>query len=104
MRNETRIAYNAFEKKVAQLNNVPAASKTFTVDPSIQQKLETRVQLSSSFLGKINMPAVTEMEGEKLGLGVTGTIAGRTNTKKNPRKTRDVTGLSSGRYRCVHAD
>jgi P2 family phage major capsid protein len=104
MRNETRIAYSAFEKKIAELNKVPAANKTFTVDPSIQQKLETRVQLSSSFLGKINMPAVTEMEGDKLGLGVTSTIAGRTNTKKNPRKTRDVTGLNSGRYRCVQTN
>ncbi|MCX7205837.1 MAG: phage major capsid protein, P2 family [Proteobacteria bacterium] len=100
MRNDTRLVYEKFEKQIANLNHVADISKTFSVDPSVQQKLENRVQLSSLFLSKINMPGVTEQEGDKLGLGLTGTIAGRTNTKKGPRKPRDVSDLSSGRYRC----
>ncbi|MBY0446276.1 MAG: phage major capsid protein, P2 family, partial [Burkholderiales bacterium] len=104
MRNDTRLVYEKFEKQIAHLNHVGDISKTFSVDPTVQQKLENRVQLSSAFLSKINMPGVTEQEGEKLGLGLTGTIAGRTNTKKGPRKPRDVSDLSSGRYRCVQTN
>ncbi|AZN35540.1 phage major capsid protein, P2 family [Iodobacter ciconiae] len=104
MRNDTRLVYAKFEKQIAMLNHVGDISKTFSVDPSVQQKLEERVQLSSLFLSKVNMPGVTEQEGEKLGLGLSGTIAGRTNTKKGPRKPRDISDLSSGRYRCVQTN
>jgi P2 family phage major capsid protein len=104
MRNDTRLVYEQFEKQIANLNHVADISKTFSVDPSVQQTLENRVQLSSVFLSKVNMPGVTEQEGEKLGLGLSGTIAGRTNTKKGPRKPRDVSDLSSGRYRCIQTN
>ena len=104
MKNETRIKFEGFTTQVATLNGVPDASKTFAVTPSVQQKLESKIQLSSEFLQKINMPGVTELEGEKLGLGVIGTIAGRTNTKNGPRKPRNVADLSSGRYRCVQTN
>jgi P2 family phage major capsid protein len=104
MRNDTRLVYEKFDKQIANINHVGDISKTFSVEPSVQQKLESRIQLSSLFLSKINMPGVTEQEGDKLGLGLTGTIAGRTNTKNGPRKSRDVSDLSSGRYRCAQTN
>ncbi|MDR3429672.1 phage major capsid protein, P2 family [Silvimonas sp.] len=104
MKNETRVKFEGFVAQVANLNGVADATKTFSVDPSVQQKLEGKIQLSSEFLSKINMPGVTEQEGEKLGLGVTGTIAGRTNTKNSPRKPRSVADMSKGRYRCVQTN
>ncbi|MEM4990633.1 phage major capsid protein, P2 family [Collimonas sp. H4R21] len=100
MKKNTRLAYNQYAQRLAQLNGAGSAAETFSVDPSIQQKLETRMQESSEFLSKINIIGVTELEGEKLGLGISGPIAGRTNTDKADRKTRDLTNLDNHRYRC----
>ena len=80
MRNETRLKFTAFAAAVAQLSGVANAAEKFTVAPSVQQKLETRLQASSDFLQRINIIPVTEQKGEKLGLGTTGTIAGTTDT------------------------
>jgi hypothetical protein len=55
MRNETRLKYNAFAAAIATLNGVDDATKSFSVSPSVQQTLETRIQQSSEFLTKINM-------------------------------------------------
>ncbi|MGH8432698.1 MAG: phage major capsid protein, P2 family, partial [Solimonas sp.] len=41
MRNDTRLAFTGLLKQVAQLNAVSSAAELFTVDPSVQQKLET---------------------------------------------------------------
>lgn len=104
MRNETRVAYNQLAKQIATLNGVDSATVQFSVQPSVQQKLETRIQESSEFLSQINMVGVVEQEGEKLGLFVTGTIAGRTDTKLGPRRPRSIADLTSGRYRCVQTN
>ena len=74
--------------------------KQFSVDPSVQQKLIDLQRESSEFLGMINYVPVDEQSGEKLGLGVAGTLAGRTNTDQNDRSTRDPTTLDADRYEC----
>lgn len=105
MRNETRKCFNDYTAKLAEINQVTSVCEKFTVSPSIQQRLETRIQESSAFLGKINVIGVQELEGEKLGLGTTGTIAGRTKTaNNNPRQPRSVADFSSGRYRAVQTN
>jgi P2 family phage major capsid protein len=101
MRNETRLKYNAFAAAIATLNGVDDATKSFSVSPSVQQTLETRIQQSSEFLTKINMVPVQDQEGEKLGLGVIGTIAGRSAGQRTPRSLADLT---SGKYRCVQTN
>lgn len=94
----------AYVANVALMNGVDAAAVTtskFTVEPSVQQRLEDKVQESSEFLSKINIVPVDEMKGEVLGLGVGGTIAGRTNTAAGNRRVGiDPTGLSSHTYEC----
>lgn len=100
MRNETRKKYNSFTEQVATLNRVDNAAEKFSVEPSLQQKLETRTQESSAFLGMINMVGVTEQSGEKLGLGVNSTIAGRTDTTSKDRQATDPTALQKARYHC----
>lgn len=101
MQNSTRVLFNAYLSQVATLNGlkVEDLSKKFAVDPTVSQKLETRIQESSEFLQKINIFGVSEQEGEKVGLGVSGTIAGTTDTTKNDRKTRDMSALDARRYR-----
>lgn len=100
MRNDTRTHFNSFATQVAKLNGVPDATQKFAVDPTIQQRLEKRIQESSDFLSRINMVGVDELKGEKLALGVTGPIAARTNVANQDRKTRDLTTLDAQGYEC----
>lgn len=104
MQKITRIAYDLFQSRIAQLNGVADATRTFSIDPSVQQTLETKIQESSEFLGKINIIGVNDQEGEKLGLGISGPIASRTDTTTANRETRDVTNISGQKYRCEKTD
>ena len=100
MKKQTRLVFSQYETRLGQLNDTDNVAKTFSVTPSVQQKLETKMQESSEFLSKVNIIGVTEQEGEKLGLGVSGPIASRTNTKDKERKTRDLSTLDGSKYRC----
>lgn len=104
MRTDTRKAFNAFKNQLAKLNGVESAGEQFNVTPSIQQTLETRMQESSAFLSSINMVGVDEIKGQKVGLGVSGPIAGRTNTEEKDRATRDVTELTDNGYEAVSTE
>ncbi|OHX10298.1 phage major capsid protein, P2 family [Chromobacterium sphagni] len=107
MKNATRNAFDQLLDQIAKLNHVSAdaVTKTFAVNPSVQQKLENRIQETSEFLTRINIIGVDEQEGEKLGLGLMGTVAGRTKvTPTNPRRPRNLTDLNSQRYRCEQTE
>lgn len=104
MRNETRVAFNQYATDIAQLNGVPSATQKFTVAPTIQQKLETRIQESSAFLGRINNIAVTEQQGEKLGLSIGSPIASTTNTATNDRTPTDPSELDADGYICTQTN
>lgn len=104
MRNNTRLLYTAMLAHIAQLNGVSDATAKFTVDPSVQQTLETRIQESSDFLRQINIVGVTEQQGEKLGLGVGGPIASTTNTAVQDRATKDPTDMDQQGYVCTKTD
>ena len=104
MHPQTRHALNAYFTQLAALNNVTSVHETFNVTPSVQQKLENKIQESSAFLSKINIVGVREMWGDKLGLGVTGPIASRTDTTTKERQTRDVHALDTRRYTCVQTN
>jgi P2 family phage major capsid protein len=100
MRNETRLKYTAYAVAIAQLSGVANAAEKFTVAPSVQQKLENRIQQSSDFLTRINVVGVPEQQGEKLGLGTTGTIAGTTDTTQKDRTPTDPSDLVGNKYNC----
>lgn len=100
MRNETRKVFNQYAGRMAQLNHVESVDTKFSVDPTVQQKLETKQQESSQFLGMINMIGVVEQKGEKVGLGISSTIAGRTDTNSNDRQPTDPSSLEKNSYEC----
>lgn len=104
MRNETRVAFNQYATDIAQLNGVPSATQKFTVAPTVQQTLETRIQESSAFLGRINNIAVTEQQGEKLGLSIGSPIASTTNTTTNDRTPTDPSALDADGYICTQTN
>lgn len=101
MRNETRFKFNKYVERVAHLNGVSDTSKSFSVDPAVQQTMEQKIQESSAFLQSINMPLVVDQIGEKIGIGVAGPAASRTDTTTKPRKTRDITAMDQNGYVCV---
>ena len=105
MRNDTRKAFNAYLAQVAALNGVESAATKFAIEPSVQQKLEQRMQESSEFLGQIGIVGVDELIGEKVGIGVSGTIASRTDTTGSGVRTpRDVSALDSQKYEAKQTD
>lgn len=105
MRNETRRLFNQFLSRQAELNSIDTASTKFSVDPSVQQTLETRMQESSAFLSRINILGVDEQQGEKLGLGINGTIASTTDTTGDGKRTPvDPTDLDATGYHCTQTN
>lgn len=106
MKNESRIKFGQYVSQIAQLNNVQAAhvDKQFTIAPTVQQTLEAQIQESSEFLTKVNVIGVSEMEGEKLGLGVSGPVAGRTDTNLAARSPRNLLDMKNNKYKCTHTD
>lgn len=104
MRNDTRLVFNAYMAAIAQLSGVASAAEKFTVDPSVQQTLETHIQESSDFLNRINIVGVDEQQGEKLGLGIGSPIAGTTNTTTTDRTPNDPTSLDKLGYYCTQTN
>lgn len=103
MRKQTRIKFNAFLSRVAELNGVDTGDldKKFSVEPSVTQTIMTRVQDSSEFLTRINIVPVAEMKAEKVGLGVNGSIASTTDTTGgDERETADFATLDAEGYFC----
>lgn len=101
MKPTTRAQFNAYCSQIALLNSTGDVTVKFTVTPSVQQTLETKIQESSDFLKKINIISVDEQEGEKLGLVISGPVAGRTDTSGDgERKTSDPSNLEKHKYRC----
>lgn len=102
MENTTRAAFDLYVSRIAELNGVSSdyVRKKFTVEPSLQQKLESKIQESSAFLKSINFYSVLEQEGEKIGMTVGSAIASTTDTNSQSRKTKDVLALDNNKYRC----
>lgn len=104
MRNDTRVLFNAYLSQLAQLHGVPDVTTKFTANPSVAQTLETRIQESSAFLSAINVYGVSEQAGEKIGMGIDGTIASTTDTTVKDREPRDPTALDPRGYTCTQTN
>ena len=104
MRNETRQKFNEFTGKVAKLNAITSAMVQFNVQPSVQQTLETKMQESDAFLSMINMVPVDELKGQKVGIGISSTIAGRTNTDSKDRQPNNPAALYDHNYECAQTN
>jgi P2 family phage major capsid protein len=101
MRPETRVSLNTYSARIAELNGVASVSEKFAVVPTVQQKIEQKMQESAGFLSRINIVPVDEAQGQKIGLGVGGPIASNTDTSgTNERQTKSPIALSDTGYHC----
>lgn len=100
--------YNQFVSRIAEINGVApdvAATRKFTVAPSVQQTLVSRMQEDDEFLKSINIVPVDEQTGQKLGLGIGSTTASRTNTAAGNRRAGiDPTVMDGNTYHCVQTN
>ncbi|MCS3472468.1 P2 family phage major capsid protein [Pseudomonas sp. JUb42] len=83
---------------MAETYGVTLASKTFSVEPSIAQELNEAITAQADFLERINVIGVDEIKGQKVFLGTTGPVTGRTNTKTTDRLAKDASDLSDDTY------
>ena len=105
MRKETRQAIDAYFSQLATLNGVASVVQKFNVEPRVQQTLESKMQESSAFLQRINVIGVTEQIAAKVGVGVSGPVASRTDTSGNgTRKPRNLAALDDNQSRCVQTN
>lgn len=77
-----RQRYHALQTRIAQTYGVKTSREEFNVEPSLAQTLNDQITLSSAFLQRINVIGVNEIKGEKVMMGVNGTVTGRTDTDK----------------------
>lgn len=104
MKNETRIAFNAYTAHLAELNGAPAGTQSYDISPTVQQTLTNRIQESADFLKEVNMPLVSQQAAQVLGMGASGPVAGRTNTDEKDRQPRNVINLKNNTYLCQPTD
>jgi P2 family phage major capsid protein len=83
---------------IAENYGVELASKMFSVEPTIAQELNEAITAKSDFLQRINVVGVTEIKGQKVFLGVSGPVTGRTNTKTTDREAKDGSALDENTY------
>jgi P2 family phage major capsid protein len=104
MLNATRQKYDAYTAQIGKLNGVTDPSRQFEVLPSVAQTLRAKLKLSSDFLSRINIIPVVAQEGAKVGVGVKGTIASRTDTRSKDRQPKYPGDLDEVNYRCEKTD
>jgi P2 family phage major capsid protein len=106
MRKVTREQYKKYVSQIANINGIDAidVAAKFTVEPSVSQKLEEKIQESSGFLKKINIVPVDEQSGDKIGLGIDRPVASTTNTDEKDREPIDPTSLDEQGYVCTQTN
>ncbi|MEN5045121.1 phage major capsid protein, P2 family [Pseudomonas koreensis] len=90
--------YAEMQLAIAETYGVELASKMFSVEPSIAQELNDAITAKADFLQRINVIPVTEIKGEKVFIGVSGPVTGRTNTKTTDRVAKDASALENSTY------
>lgn len=90
--------YAQMQLAMAESYGVDLATKMFNVEPSIAQELNDAITAKSDFLQRINVIGVSEIKGQKVFLGVSGPVTGRTNTKTTDREAKDASALDNSTY------
>lgn len=90
--------YAELQLAIAESYGVDLSRKMFSVEPSIAQELNEAITAKSDFLQRINVLGVSEIKGQKVFLGVSGPVTGRTNTTNKDREAKDASALDSTQY------
>lgn len=101
-----RLKFSALAVAIATTYGVETVREEFNVTPTHAQTLNDKITHSSAFLSRINVIPVSEIKGEKVMLGTSGTVTGRTDTSDADRVARNVLGLDGQGYELfeTHSD
>jgi len=101
-----RQQFNVLALAIASTYGVETVREEFNVSPTHAQTLNEKITHSSAFLSRINVIPVSEIKGEKVMLGTSGTVTGRTDTTVSDREPRSVLGLDGQPYELfeTHSD
>lgn len=101
-----RLKFSALAVAIATTYGVETVREEFNVTPTHAQTLNDKITHSSAFLSRINVIPVSEIKGEKVMLGTSGTVTGRTDTSNADRVARNVLGLDGQGYELfeTHSD
>ncbi len=101
-----RLKFSALAVAIATTYGVETVREEFNVTPTHAQTLNDKITHSSAFLSRINVIPVSEIKGEKVMLGTSGTVTGRTDTSTADRVARNVLGLDGQGYELfeTHSD
>ena len=104
--NDARLKFSALAVAIAATYGVQSAREEFNVTPSLAQTLNEKITHSSSFLQRVNVIPVSEIKGQKVMLGLTGPVTGRTNTNNADRVPRNGASLDGQGYELfdTHSD
>ncbi len=90
--------YAAMQVAMAETYGVEVVTRMFSVEPTIAQELNDAITAKADFLQRINITPVSEIKGQKVFLGTSGPVTGRTNTKTTDREAKDASALDQDTY------
>lgn len=96
--------YAAMQVAMAETYGVDAVTRMFSVEPTIAQELNDAITAKADFLERINVIGVSEIKGQKVFLGTSGPVTGRTNTKTTDREAKDASALDDDTYELVSTE
>ena len=101
MKDSTRKQFNALTGQIGIGYGVTNVNETFSVAPSIEQRLQDKIVEKEEFLGQINVLPVDDLEGENILGSASGPVSGRTDTsvEGKERKPKDILGMEKAGYR-----
>lgn len=97
----TKKKFTALKAAMAKTYGVGSVEEQFSISPSKEQTLQDKIVEKSTFLQKINVIPVDDMEGETILGSVSSGISGRTDTTVdgNERTPRNVLDLEANGYK-----
>jgi len=101
MKDSTRKQFNQLTGQIGKGYGVSSVTETFSVAPTIEQRLQDKIVEKEEFLGKINIVPVDDMEGENILGSASGPVSGRTDTsvEGKERKPKDLLGMTNAGYK-----
>lgn len=104
--NAARQQYHAMQVLMAHTYGVTSVREEFNVEPTLAQTLNDQITLTSAFLQLINVIGVSEIKGQKVMLGLSGPVTGRTDTNTKDREAHHLLDLDGLGYELfdTHSD
>lgn len=83
---------------IAQVNNAANIHRQFSIDPTVEQRIEDLQTESVEFLREINIYPVRDLKGQTIGMGANNMIGARTSAANLPRQPKYVGRMQDKGY------